>query len=158
MAVTVDDIKPSEGFRILKAHWRDLGELRRLERVCFKLDSWPLWDLIGVLTFPDIIRLKANIGESMIGFIAADIRKSKRVSWIATICVHPDYQKMGIGTALLEACETQITIPKIRLCVRESNHPAINLYLEAGYKQVDYWQRYYRGGENALVFEKDRQL
>ena len=48
----------------------DLGALRRLERACFEKDAWPLLDLVAVLTWPEVVRLKAVDSGEMIGFVA----------------------------------------------------------------------------------------
>ncbi|RPH62502.1 MAG: hypothetical protein EHM81_02095, partial [Chloroflexi bacterium] len=50
----------------------DLNGLRHVEKVCFPKDAWPLFDLVAVLTFPGVIRLKATEDGQMIGFIAGD--------------------------------------------------------------------------------------
>jgi ribosomal-protein-alanine N-acetyltransferase len=111
--------------------------------------------LIGVLTLPSIIRLKAVIQEDkMVGFIAGDIRQSEKVTWIATIGVLPEYRGQGIGSALLEACEARVPTPSIRLSVRISNQPAIQLYRSFNYNEVGMWPRYYNDKEDALVMEK----
>jgi ribosomal protein S18 acetylase RimI-like enzyme len=136
------------------ASLRDLGPLRHVEQVCFPKDAWPLMDLIGVLTFPGVVRLKAVNGKQMVGFIAADIRRMEGVAWIATVAVLPEYRGRGIGAALLRACEAQITVKRIRLCVRVSNEVAIRLYEKFGYSKVGEWTRYYQDGESALVMEK----
>lgn len=136
------------------ASLRDLGALRRLEHVCFEKDAWPLLDLIAVLTWPDVIKLKAVEGDEMVGFVACDPRPSEGVSWIATIGVDPRYQRRGIGRTLLRACEEQTKMPRMKLTVRMSNHPAISMYEKEGYRSVDIWKRYYNDGEDGLVMEK----
>jgi ribosomal-protein-alanine N-acetyltransferase len=146
---------PGSGIDLLPATWRDLKAVHQLERTCFELDAWPLLDILGVLTIPQIIRYKAQQDEKMIGFIAADLRRSQATAWIATLAVLPEYRRSGVGARLLERCEENIDLPLIRLCVRENNLPAIQLYLKYGYQQVDTWKKYYRGGDNALVFEKE---
>lgn len=133
---------------------RDLGALRRLEHACFEKDAWPLLDLIAVLTWPDVVRLKAVENGELIGFVAGDPRPSEGVSWIATIGVDPRYQRRGVGRALLQACEEKTTLPRVRLTVRLSNEPAISLYEKEGYRSVDIWKRYYNDGEDGLVMEK----
>jgi len=82
---------------IQSASIRDLGALRRLEHACFEKDAWPLLDLIAVLTWPDVIRLKAVENGDLVGFVAGDPRSSEGVSWVATIGVDPRYQRRGIG-------------------------------------------------------------
>jgi len=142
---------------ILPANLRDLGGLHRVEQACFLQDAWPLLDLIAVLTWPDVVRLKAIEGGRMIGFIAGDPRPSENMAWIATVGVLPAYQRQGIGRALLRACEQRLTQNSIRLCVRVSNEPAIRLYRREGYLTLDTWREYYDDKENALVMEKIRQ-
>jgi ribosomal protein S18 acetylase RimI-like enzyme len=136
------------------ATWRDLNALRYLEQVCFPLDAWPLWDLIGVLTFPGVVRLKSSRDGQMIGFIAADIRRLEQVAWISVLGVLPNYRRRGIGADLLQACELKIRVPRVRLSVRASNQPAINLYTKSGYHHHGMWRKYYTDGEDALILEK----
>lgn len=138
------------------AHLRDLNALRHIEKVCFPKDAWPMLDLIGVLTFPNVVRLKAMDGAKMVGFIAGDIRHSESTSWIATLAVLPEYRKRGIGGMLLEECEAKLIYDNIRLCVRNSNQEAIRLYERYGYQAVNQWRNYYQDGEPALVMEKRR--
>jgi ribosomal protein S18 acetylase RimI-like enzyme len=132
----------------------DLGALRRLESVCFAKDAWPILDLIAVLTWPDIIRLKAVDSGEMIGFVAGDPRPSDAVAWISTIGVDPRYQRRGIGRALLRACEAQVKLPTIKLSVRLSNQGAIAMYEKEGYRTIDIWRNYYNDGEDGLVMVK----
>jgi ribosomal protein S18 acetylase RimI-like enzyme len=148
----VDTMLPH--MKIQPANIRDLGALRRLERVCFDKDAWPLLDLIAVLTWPDMIRLKAVEGGEMIGFIAGDPRPSQKAAWIATLGVDPVYQRRGIGLELLRACEGQVQLPRVKLTVRISNDAAISLYKKAGYRTVDIWNQYYSDSEDGLVMEK----
>jgi ribosomal-protein-alanine N-acetyltransferase len=145
---------PGSVVDVVPATWRDLRDLRNLEKACFGDDAWPLIDLIGVLSVPGIVRLKVNDTDQMIGFIAGERHGLQNMSWIATFGVLPSYQRQGIGSALLHACEDQLDAPRIRLTVRIGNQPALNLYKKYGYQQVDIWRKYYRGGADAIVLEK----
>jgi ribosomal protein S18 acetylase RimI-like enzyme len=145
---------PCEIDLIQPASWRDLGELRTLEQVCFPQDAWTLLDLIGVLTLPNIMRRKAVCDESMVGFVAAEIKRSDREVWVATIGVLPEYRRRGNGAALLQTVETGTDLPCIKLNVRASNQPAIQLYESLGYEHLNTWYAYYQDGEDALVFQK----
>jgi ribosomal protein S18 acetylase RimI-like enzyme len=137
------------------ATWRDLNALRHLEQICFPQDAWPLWDLIGVLTFSNVFRIKATANGQLVGFIAADLHRSENLAWIATVGVLPEYRRQGIGSALLVAVEEQIGVSSIRLSVRVSNRPALNLYDRLGYHRYGTWPHYYADGEDALVLEKN---
>jgi ribosomal protein S18 acetylase RimI-like enzyme len=140
---------------ILPATLRDLGQLRRIEQACFPKDAWPLLDLMAVLTFPDVIRLKAVVDGQMVGFIAGDPRRAEGMAWIATVGVLPEYRRQGIARALLLECEKLLNTARIRLCVRTENTGAIQLYEEEGYQRVDIWKKYYNDKGDALVMEKD---
>ena len=139
---------------IQPANIRDLGALRRLENACFGKDAWPIFDLVAVLTWSDIIRLKAVEDGEMVGFVAGDPRPSQDAGWIATIGVDPNYQHRGIGRALLRACEERMKFPRSKLTVRLSNDRAISLYEQEGYRVVEIWKKYYNDGEDGLVMEK----
>jgi ribosomal-protein-alanine N-acetyltransferase len=139
---------------ILPASLLDLGALQKLERACFDHDAWPLLDLMAVLTFPDVIRLKAVVDGRMVGFVAGDPRRSKGFSWIATLAVLPEFRRRGIARGMLRACETKLLTPRIRLCVRLENEAAIRLYEQEGYQRIDIWHTYYKDGGDALVMEK----
>jgi ribosomal-protein-alanine N-acetyltransferase len=143
-------------YSIETASLRDLGALRVLEQVCFPQDAWPLLDLIGVLTMPGVVRLKAVSAGRMIGFVAGDVRRWENVAWIATIGVLPEWRGGGIGAALLAACEARLHIPVLRLCVRTDNTPAIRMYERFGYRRKGEWGNYYQDGAPALVMEKVR--
>jgi len=147
---------PGSPVKILPATWRDLGALQHLERMSFPKDSWPLWDLIGILTLPEIVRLKAVLDGRMVGFIASEYRSKEQADWIATIAVLPGYQQRGIGAVLLNACEERTSGLNIRLCVRASNLAAIRLYERSGYHHLRTWSQYYHDGEEAIVMEKRR--
>jgi ribosomal-protein-alanine N-acetyltransferase len=125
-----------------------------LEKICFQRDAWPWIDILAALTFPETVRLKAVIGEEVVGFVFGDRRRRLKVGWIASIGVHPDMRRKGIGYLLLEACEKELGTPRVRLALRPSNLGAKQLYLKAGYIEVDQWDRYYANGEDAIIMEK----
>ena len=147
-------MEQSPAFEIVKANWKDINDLRKMEQICFGEDSWPLWDLFAVLVMPKIIRLKAVVGDRMAGFVAGDPQPHEGIGWIATLGVLPEFRRRGIAAALLAACESQMALPRIKLSVRKDNESAINLYRNAGYEMVDSWRNYYNSGQDALVYEK----
>lgn len=149
---------PNKTWVIEDATWRDFTQLQHLEKRCFKSDDlWPFWDLIGILTLPGMVRLKAVSEDRMVGFLGGEKQPGRKRGWITNLAVLPDYRRLGIASALLAECEKIFQdMNTIRLSVRVSNDAAIKLYEGAGYKQVDRWERYYTGGEDALVFEKSR--
>lgn len=144
-------------YELLPAGLRDLNAVRDLERLSFPLDAWPLIEMIGVLSLPNVLRWKALEGQDLVGFIAVDVRKRQALAWIATIAVHPERRGLGIGQALMARAEMAVKaqeVPRMRLSVRRSNYAAIALYEKRGYMSADIWPRYYAGGEDAVVMEK----
>ena len=155
---TLDTMNPDVfEWSIQIANWRDFSQLNQLERACFRTeDLWPFWDLIGALTLPGLVRLKAVVDTQMVGFIGGECDFSRKFGWITTLGVLPAYRRQGIALALLERCEKTLDLPAIRLSVRASNQPAISLYEGRGYVIINRWKNYYVGGEDALVLEKRR--
>ena len=145
--------KPPEVL-LYPATWRDFRRILNLEKICFQGDAWPWIDVIAALTFPQTVRIKAELEDRIVGFIIGDRRRRDRAGWVASIGVHPEHRGQGIGRLLLVACEEQLATSKVRLVLRPSNSEAKFLYLSSGYKEVDLWQRYYANGEDGLVMEK----
>ncbi len=140
--------------KILPASLKDLNDLRILERICFPIDQWPLLDLIGVLSLPRIIRLKAVFLEKFVGFIAGSYNHQESTGWITTIAVLPEFQNQGIAQRLLSDCENKMKVNTIKLTVRRSNSKAIQLYEKNGYFIQEIWKSYYLDGEDAILFQK----
>ena len=170
---------------IAPASWRDFREFLALERACFPHDTWPWFDVLGALTFPNTVRLKAvpsgipkdlgtgvlstissrsghddlamgreTDGQRAIGFVIGDRRRSEQLGWVATIGVHPEYQRRGVGTRLLEACEQALGTRRVRLTLRPSNVGARRLYELAGYVEIGTLHGYYMDGEDGIMMEK----
>ena len=141
-------------YKLSPAGLSDLNPLRAIEKACFPLDAWPLLELLSVLILPNLVKIKAEVGEKMVGFVGGDARRFEGVGWITTLGVLPQYQRMGIATALLDQCEQQMGMSVVKLTVRRSNLSAQTLYYGRGYQQIDVWKGYYEGGEDGLVLQK----
>lgn len=142
----------SRSLQILPAGLRDSCSLYRLEKRCFRLDAWPLIDILFAMVLPGLVRLKAIENGRLVGFILG--QKDRGTGWIATFAVDEPHRGRGIGSELLAAAEARLSTDKVRLCVRKTNKAAIRLYSRRGYETIKTWKRYYRGGEDALVMEK----
>ena len=140
---------------IRPANWRDLLGVWKLEQACFGPDAWGPIEIFFALA-SRTVRLKAVSGERLAGFVMGDPRPSQGFSWIATLGVHPDFQRRGVGSQLLAAAELELSIPRLKLTVRRSNAGAIALYQKFGYQTTAVWDHYYSGGEAGLVMEKER--
>lgn len=142
-------------YHIVPATGRDLWAVRRLERAAFGRDAYPWYEILGLLTMPGLVRLKAVDGRGeLVGFVAGDPQMADRVGWVITIAVDAAHRRRGVGRRLLAACEAALAMPVVRLTVRVSNVGAIALYERCGYVHRSRWPGYYRDGEDGLVMEK----
>jgi len=130
-----------------------LNALRYVEQTCFPKDAWPIFDLIAVLSFPGVVRLKAVVeNEWSASLLATHVRRRlfvDRHHWVL-----PEYRGKGYGRALLEACEARLTTKRVRLSVRASNLEPIRMYEKAGYRFIDQWLRYYDDGKTRLLWKR----
>ena len=143
-----------KNYVLLPSGLNDLSQLRTIEKVCFPLDAWPLLELITVLILPGLVRIKAEADGKMVGFVGGDAHIGQGVGWITTLGVLPEYRRFGIASALLDECEKKMSMPVVKLSVRKSNLGAQRLYFQQGYEQIEVWNKYYEGGEDALVLAK----
>ena len=150
----IEDAPDTVKVSIRPATWRDLRSIVALEKVCFGRDSWPWPEILAALTFPGTVRLKAESGEQLVGFVIGDRRGRSDLGWVASIGVHPDFRRQGLGRQLLAACEHDLDRHRVRLSLRKTNEAALELYSQAGYTRVDLWPKYYRDGEDAIVMER----
>jgi ribosomal protein S18 acetylase RimI-like enzyme len=141
---------------IAPATWRDLPAVWALERACFGRDAWGPIELGFALISPNV-RLKAVASERIVGLVVAEPHPRAGCAVIATLGVHPEFQRRGIGQHLLVEAEARLAPPVLQLTVRQSNDAAIALYRKFGYAQVNVWERYYSGGEAGVVMEKRRR-
>ncbi len=143
---------------IRPASVRDVFAVWALERACFGPDAWGLLEVLAALLTARV-RLKAvTADERLIGFTTGEINAREGVAWIATLGVHPQFQRRGIGRRLLGVVEAHLTAPKLKLTVCASNTPAISLYEQFGYSQVSRLTHYYTSGEDGIVMEKKRRV
>jgi ribosomal-protein-alanine N-acetyltransferase len=141
---------------VIPSTFRDIRAVRALEKACFGHDAWGYGELLFVFAALGAVRLKAVDEDRLIGFICGEPRPADGFAWISTIGVHPDYRRRGIGARLLAECEARLREPRLRLTVRAGNAPAIALYEQFGYAEIERWPGYYCDGETGIVMEKGR--
>lgn len=81
-------------------------------------------------------------------------------SHVLNLCVHPDYQSIGLGRMLLKhlldlALDHDVNMTFLE--VRPTNFAAIKLYLDLGFDEIGIRRNYYPakvGREDALIFAK----
>lgn len=94
---------------------------------------------------------------AILGFIVAESNPGG-AGHIITIDVLPEYRRSGLGSKLLAAAEERLwamACPRVQLEAAVSNVSAIAFYKRHRYAVVGTLPRYYPGGLNAFVLQKN---
>ncbi|MGH2064535.1 ribosomal protein S18-alanine N-acetyltransferase [Aerococcus urinaeequi] len=114
-------------------------------RAYHQVMSWTARDFLYDMTQnPNTYYIQAFLGEELVGFIGC--RRDRTDVHISNFVVNPDYQSIGIGTALLDRaidCAKQLDRNAMTLEVRASNHGAQRFYQRFGFYESDTKENYY---------------
>ena len=138
---------------IRTAELEDLNEIYNIEKKVFN-DCWSL-DLIK----SEIIEKKYSsvtvleLKKKIIGYIFQ--RKIYDENHIINLAIDIPYQHRGYGKFLLmKILEKDDNDTNVFLEVKEANLPAVKLYIDLGFEEVDRKERYYSDGSNAIFMLK----
>ena len=142
---------------IRQAEEADLLSVFRIERAVFA-QPWPFSafeQFMGESAF-----LVAAAGDSVVGYVVADVTPNygRDIGHVKDLAVHPDVRRNGLGGRLLERAMFELAFTGaalVKLEVRETNEPAIELYESFGFEPLRRVRRYYEDGEDALVMALD---
>ncbi|WP_440952917.1 ribosomal protein S18-alanine N-acetyltransferase [Methanococcoides sp. FTZ1] len=129
----------------------DIDSIVEIENLSFEV-PWESRIFRSYADYPGFIVLESD------GFILgyAVLVVIKEAAHLASIATHPRFRRMGVATALLEACvllAKENSFPLIRLEVREKNKGAREFYLSNGFEETGTIPRYYLD-DNAIVMER----
>jgi ribosomal-protein-alanine N-acetyltransferase len=149
--------------RISIASPNDLERIIAIEKICFPKElAYTRRQLRYLLMKANSTVLIEKNGTLLRGFIIILYRRGTKVAGIETINVDPEYRKKGIGHRLLTTAEERIRkkgFQKIRLEVSTTNHAAIALYKNAGFKKTALLKKYYsydhEGSRDAIRMVKE---
>ncbi len=119
-------------------------------------DGWNKNMLESAFNSSRFICLGIEEDEKLIGLVSCSLTDYD--ADIEGITIDKEYRKNGFAKALLGLLEIKLVdkkIEKIFLEVRNSNTPAKNLYLGAGFKEINVRKKYYSDGEDAVVMAKE---
>ena len=141
---------------IRKMTLADMDQVMIMERLCFTL-PWPRGAFEGELTQNAMARyLVAEIDGHVAGY--AGIWLIFDEGHITNIAVHPDFQRRGVASALLQRILSNAKACRIESCtleVRRSNLAAQKLYEKYGFLPEGVRKGYYTDNkEDALLYWK----
>ena len=131
--------------KIRKCTQDDIPSIIKIESLSFK---YPYLSIV----FYNYIGKNFYVGElndRVVGYAIGDAKRHLIVS----IAVHPDYRRLGIGRALMNAILKNMHDYAI-LQVRMSNKEAIKFYKNLGFVEKELLKRYYIDGEDAILMFK----
>ena len=148
-------ISPGLSIDITSCRFTDLRSIARLQRRCFrKALAYRLGTLWILHVWPRATCLVARAGESIVGNVIGDVHGGQ--SRVVSICVHPEWQRHGIGIRLLAEIESRLPTGNMILMVETENEIAQQLYRRAGYIAVGESCDYYGRGRNGVWMQKTR--
>jgi ribosomal-protein-alanine N-acetyltransferase len=141
----------SRSLQIRRLTYADLPQVVSIERRAFPT-PWSLAMFVLELSKAGGICLAAFDGGTMVGYLICS--RYDTVWHLMNVSVDPDRRREGIATSLLSALIERVGDPEaqITLEVRQSNHGAIQLYGQLGFRSAGIRRRYYQdNGEDALI-------
>jgi ribosomal-protein-alanine N-acetyltransferase len=133
----------------------DFAEILKIEKLCFGDNAYDDFTIKNLLISENTITLVATVNSKIVGYAAAIYHSAD--AKLCTIDVHPDYQRKGIGSALLDKIEILLKNKNIRMIdleVSVHNRSAIAFYKKANYEITNRIKKYYQNGSDAFVMQK----
>jgi ribosomal-protein-alanine N-acetyltransferase len=107
----------------------DLTTLFELDRACFGRRAWSLRAWREVVTFPDWTAVVVEADDAVAA--ASVLLLAAPVSWLASLAVHPQWRRRGLGRSLVRDAMTRSRVASARwllLEVDRSHRAAVALY------------------------------
>ena len=143
---------------IREARIEDIDEIVLLEEQCFAT-PWSRESLMHDMHSNEMSGyIVAELENRVVGYMGFwNIMNEAHVNNVA---VSPDYRRMKIGSAIIDAFlkfTDSDHIDAETLEVRVSNAPAIGLYKKFGFAEAGVRPKYYENGEDALIMWRKRE-
>ena len=139
--------------KIRSALLTDLGHIFHMEKRIFN-DSWSK-EVIRqeLIREKNSLNLIAEMDGKIIGYFFAHLVEDE--AHILNIAVDISHQHKGLGKQFLNnIMDKYLQYGDVFLEVKRTNFPAINLYLNFGFEEIDIRKKYYSDGEDAVIMVK----
>ncbi len=135
------------------AELEDINEIYNIEKKVFN-DYWSLGLIKSEIIEKKYSRVTVlELKKKIIGYIFQ--RKIYDENHIINLAIDIPYQHRGYGKFLLmKILEKDDNDTNVFLEVKEANLPAVKLYIDLGFEEVDRKEGYYSDGSNAIFMLK----
>lgn len=144
--------------RVRRAELSDLDDLVALEEASFATDRLSRAQYRRHLDSDSALVLVASANRRrFLGTAVVFFRKGSHVARLYSIATHAQARGKGVGSALLQAVESQARrrgCDELRLEVRTDNRAAISLYERLGYQRIGALEAYYEDGADGWRYGK----
>ena len=143
----------------------DLEKVMHINQVCLPENYSTFFFMEIHERYPETF-IVAEVADEIVGYIMCRIETglpdfgllgiTKR-GHVISIAVLPEYQRKGIGEALIREAMVHMRLYKAKDCfleVRVSNAPAISLYRKLGFDTSRTVRGYYADGEDAAIMTR----
>lgn len=142
---------------IRKAELADIPAILEIEQVCFQEDSFSKQQFAYLIVRSKGAFYVVQEENRLIAYVSLLFHEGTRYLRVYSIAVHPDFRGKSLGQRLMEqtvrvACEYEAE--KITLEVKESNTPAIGLYMKNGFIPAGIKPHYYHDGSDAIYMQR----
>jgi ribosomal protein S18 acetylase RimI-like enzyme len=122
-------------------------------------------ELLGVGHFPPLERavgdvltsteefLGAFVDKTLAGVLSLGVDDEGRGISIASLVVRPDYQRRGVGQALVKAATERQRASELTVQTAAGNAPALALYARFSFKE---YRRWFAGGDRLALVKLSR--
>jgi len=133
--------------------YNDLDDVFAIETVSFS-SPWSRYSFECELQRETSVNLVATLNGQIVAYMIIWVMPNE--IYIASVAVHPDWRKRGIGERLIRKGLAPFNnVSWIGLEVRSSNSAARNLYDKLGFKKAGVHKNYYKKEkEDAIVMVK----
>lgn len=137
--------------------WWDIEEVLAIEHALFEHDPWTaemFWSELAQVPESRNVWVAVRSG-SIVGY--GSLRVVGNEGDINTIAVSKSAQRQGVGQEMYDLMENTARLRGVRnlfLEVRSDNEAAHEMYLKAGYEQIETRRDYYGTAVDALVMRK----
>jgi len=133
----------------------DVSFAAEIEKLCF-VRPWSEQSIKDEMNKQNSVFLMAFEDDKAIGYVGLSVVFDE--GYMGNLGVIEEYRKKGVGRALMQELLAQcqkLDLAFITLEVRQSNTPAVNLYISLGFIEAGRRRNYYKEpSEDALLLTK----